>query len=207
MKPKYDAFISYNSRDAKSAEKLATKLRDAGIHVWFDPWSHRPGDSFSAVSEAIDATTAFLILIGLGGIEGPWHATEIETPFERAARLDYRIIPVLLPGAKPTLMPSFLRTRIYVDLRKWDESQFSRLAESLRGDPKVFLCHAKEDERRIQKIYRYLKRRGLEAWFDKANLKTGDVWKEEIYQAIERTDFFLVCLSSPSFLLRVCCDA
>jgi hypothetical protein len=35
----YDVFLSHNSREKPLVERLARRLRDAGLEVWFD-WGH-----------------------------------------------------------------------------------------------------------------------------------------------------------------------
>lgn len=39
-----DVFLSHNSADKSSVRKLAERLRQAGLRVWFDEWIIRPGD-------------------------------------------------------------------------------------------------------------------------------------------------------------------
>jgi len=43
----YDIFISYASEDHTFAEKLATRLRDEGVKIWFDQWKLKAGDHLS----------------------------------------------------------------------------------------------------------------------------------------------------------------
>jgi len=39
----HDVFLSYNQAQLDWAEILARRLCDAGVRVWFDKWSLRPG--------------------------------------------------------------------------------------------------------------------------------------------------------------------
>jgi hypothetical protein len=204
MLQKYDAFISHNIRDVKNAEKLAVKLRDSKLKVWFEPWELQHWSDqkqFSVLSEALNECKNLLVLIGSQGVE-PYHQGEMQSPFERAVRSVYRVIPVLLPGGSPTTMPMFLRTRVYCDLRNWDDKEINKLIEILRPAPRIFLCHAKEDDTKIERLYSHLKDKGLDPWYDKKELKVGDIWKEEIFQAIQETDFFAVCLSGKAVQKR-----
>jgi hypothetical protein len=52
-------------------------------------------------------------------------------------RDDVRIIPVLLPGANPELLPAFLTRRTYVDFRSGldDAEAFARLVADILGQP------------------------------------------------------------------------
>ena len=35
----YDVFLSYSSADEEAVERVAERLRDAGLEVWFAPWA------------------------------------------------------------------------------------------------------------------------------------------------------------------------
>jgi len=60
---------------------------------------------------------------------------------------------------------------------------------------RVFLCHAKEDEPQVKKVYEELKKHGYNPWLDKENLIPGQMWDDEIRKAIEETDLVMVFLS------------
>jgi hypothetical protein len=40
----YDIFLSHNAKDRQRVTRLAERLRDAGLRVWFDAWITKPGD-------------------------------------------------------------------------------------------------------------------------------------------------------------------
>lgn len=63
---------------------------------------------------------------------------------------------------------------------------------------KVFLCHASADKLKIWEIYRYLKRRGIQPWFDEVNLIGGQNWRVEIPEAIKSSDAIIICLTQNS---------
>lgn len=42
---KYDAFLSYSSKDKEVVHALAERLKQDGLRVWLDAWAIRPGDS------------------------------------------------------------------------------------------------------------------------------------------------------------------
>ncbi len=68
--------------------------------------------------------------------------------------------------------------------------------------PKVFLCHASEDKRLVQKIYKKLKADGFAPWLDKEDLLPGQLWKEEIPRVIHSAACMLVFLSTTSVAKR-----
>jgi hypothetical protein len=42
--------------------------------------------------------------------------------------------------------------------------------------PRVFLCHASEDEFRVKELYHQLKEAGYDPWLDKEDLLPGQSW-------------------------------
>lgn len=206
MKPEFDAFIAYSSADLEAAAQLVKILEEAGIRVFFDHLSGALGaEWYDHAARGLESSPTMLILIGPHGLNDPTPRHELRAvSLPRAQREHYRIIPVLLPGAKPTDMPVFLRLRFYCDLREWDTGVLDQLIETLRPAPRVFLCHAKEDEARVIDLHKHLSASGLSAWFDKENLKLkiGASWRDEIVKAIEESDFFALCLSRRSVSKR-----
>jgi hypothetical protein len=62
----------------------------------------------------------------------------------------------------------------------------------------AFLSYAKEDARFVQTLSTRLLHDGVLTWFDEKDLLPGDDWKRKIDDAIERSDFVLVFISSVS---------
>jgi hypothetical protein len=207
-KPEYDIFISYSHDDREFSRKLAERLIKSDIRVWFDLWSIRPGQSWiEAIHGALESETA-LFIIGRGGV-AHWQSSELQATLAKSVENpNMRLVPVLAPGATKEDIPLFLRAYRYLDLRKWSDKEFDRLVDFLQvhhsarqkmlRPPTVFLCHAKEDGARIERLYFDLRDRNLDPWYDKAKLVVGDHWREEILNAIKRSDFFAVFLSKLS---------
>jgi tetratricopeptide (TPR) repeat protein len=63
---------------------------------------------------------------------------------------------------------------------------------------KIFLSHAREDSAKVEHLYQYLKLKGFDPWMDKTDLLPGQDWELEIEGAIERSHFFIACLSGNS---------
>ncbi len=63
---------------------------------------------------------------------------------------------------------------------------------------KVFLCHASTDKPKVRKLYRYLKRRGINPWFDEEHLVGGQDWQVEIPKALATSDAIIICLTKNS---------
>jgi TIR domain len=58
----------------------------------------------------------------------------------------------------------------------------------------AFLSYAHDDIKKVRKVYEGLKKRGMDVWFDKEDLKPGK-WMPQIKKAIARSKYFIVCLS------------
>lgn len=62
----------------------------------------------------------------------------------------------------------------------------------------VFLSYAREDQVFAERLFRELKNRKIEVWFDKESLLPDSKWKIEIRKAIRQSRYFIVLLSSKS---------
>ena len=60
--------------------------------------------------------------------------------------------------------------------------------------PKVFICHAKDDSEKAEKLYELLLIAETDPWLDKRKLVLGDNWEQEIKKAVAAADAFVVCL-------------
>jgi len=63
---------------------------------------------------------------------------------------------------------------------------------------KVFLCHASTDKPKVRELYRYLKKRGIQPWFDEESLVGGQNWEVEIPKALATSDAIIICLTKNS---------
>jgi len=98
----YDVFLSYNSADQESVEIIARHLRtEADLQPFLDRWHLVPGEPWQeALAEALDASRTCAVFLGPAGI-GTWENEEMRVALNiRAGRPEYRVIPILLPGAR-----------------------------------------------------------------------------------------------------------
>ena len=65
----YDVFLSHHESDKPRVRKLAEKLRDAGLRVWFDEWIIGPGDDiYLAIEHGLEASRVHVLrLLPCGG--------------------------------------------------------------------------------------------------------------------------------------------
>jgi energy-coupling factor transporter ATP-binding protein EcfA2 len=132
----YDVYISYNSADREAVLQVAERLKRAGLRIFVDAWSLVPGQPWQeALEQGLHHSRSCAVFVGPFGI-GPWQGKELEGILAEAgtARAGFRIIPVLLPGAAVMEVPSFLKDRMWVDLRRGldDAVAFQRLLAGIQ---------------------------------------------------------------------------
>jgi hypothetical protein len=67
--------------------------------------------------------------------------------------------------------------------------------ETAQPKPTVFLCYAGPDRAMVDDLYERLTKDGFSPWMDKWSLLPGQEWRLEIRRAIERSDYFIACIS------------
>ncbi|HEX4496643.1 MAG TPA: AAA family ATPase, partial [Thermoanaerobaculia bacterium] len=101
-RPKGLIQLGYAHADRPMAEIVAQGMSAAGVQVWADflPLQQQPGTSRQdGVLRTIEVCAGYVLLLGPGGIP-PALRSEIGYVLNRQARQpDFRIVPVLLPGA------------------------------------------------------------------------------------------------------------
>ena len=117
---RYDVFVSYNRAEGPDVERIARRLREEGLAVFFDRWSMSAGRSWrDDIAEVMQEVSACAAFVGPEGL-GDWAREELALAHLRAAKdPGFRLFMVLLPGAPSPVDPrlAFLRTRTWVDLR------------------------------------------------------------------------------------------
>jgi len=73
-----------------------------------------------------------------------------------------------------------------------------RSLEASKSKGRVFLSYAREDEERIEVIYKGLQAEGFEPWMDVKRLTAGENWIRGIEHAIENSDFLVALISKNS---------
>jgi hypothetical protein len=137
----HDVFLSHNSKDKPTVEKLAHLLEARELKVWLDKWNLVPGDAWQEdIEQALDDSQTIAVCVGAHEIS-PWENEEMRSAIEeRVKDKSRRVIPVLLPGApdsKDLKLPRFLKRLTWVDLRNGieDEEGLYRLECGIRGIP------------------------------------------------------------------------
>ena len=131
--PEYDVFLSHNNADQEAVEIIAHRLREeAKLLPFLDEWHLIPGEPWQeAIEEALGQSETVAVFVGPSGIS-PWHNEEMRAGLDQAVRTrdDYRVIPVLLPGASEETLTGFLARRTWVDFRAGLDDVERRLARN-----------------------------------------------------------------------------
>ncbi len=107
-------FLSYSRNDLLAAANLRSQMEKRGLCVFKDDKSIREGDGWiERLQDAVDACTAFVVLVGRDGVRR-WIGAETQAalsrhfgPHDDAERLP--IFPILLGDRPPESLPAFLR--------------------------------------------------------------------------------------------------
>ena len=67
---------------------------------------------------------------------------------------------------------------------------------------KTFISYARQDQERVETIYRRIQDQGYKPWMDVHDLKPGEDWLRAIYDAIEESKIFIAILSNNSVSRR-----
>jgi hypothetical protein len=94
-------------------------------------------------------------------------------PDECEREIAYRTRPGLIPSPRPSAPP-------------------------VKATAQIFLSYAREDKEEVESLYQELSDAGFTPWMDTKDILPGERWKSSIQKAIQRSDFFLACLSANS---------
>lgn len=127
----HNVFLSYNSQDKPAVRRIARQLEDQGIVPFFDERDILPGKLWrSKVLQTVKAIPAAAVFIGPHGV-GESQRDEIDALLEAAASFDRPIVPVLLPGADVSQIPSTLRERARVNFNNRGASPLRQLVSGV----------------------------------------------------------------------------
>ena len=125
----YDVFLSHNAKDKPRVRRLAERLKQAGLRVWFDDWNVRSGDIIALkVDEGLEQSRVLLRCLSPNALASGWVAPERSTAMHRdPSNAGHRFIPLLLADCD---LPDTLRRYKDVDFREEAEEAFAALPPS-----------------------------------------------------------------------------
>ena len=109
-------FLSYSSADSEFVAKLALRLRESGIRVWYAEGQIKPGDSLVCkLKSAIDEVDYLGVVLSPDAADSDWVRREINWAYTQSLySKGIRLIPLLL---RDCLLPTPLKDVKYVDFR------------------------------------------------------------------------------------------
>ena len=129
----YAVFLSHNARDKPRVRKLAERLKKAGLRVWFDEWSIKPGDDiYLAVERGLEASRVQLLCLSPAALGSDWVTLERSTVlFRDPTNAERRFVPLLLADCD---LPDALRRYKYLDFRDETQAALEELLGACRGE-------------------------------------------------------------------------
>jgi WD40 repeat protein len=129
----YDVFLSHNSQDKPQVRKLAERLKEAGLQVWFDDWVIKPGDDiYLAIERGLEAARVQVLCLSPAALGSEWVTLERSTVlFRDPTNAGRRFVPLLLADCT---LPDTLRRYKYVDFRQETSAAFEELLAACRKE-------------------------------------------------------------------------
>jgi len=89
-------FLSYDSKDEKSAKELTERLSAVGFEIWDAAQELLPGDNWALkVGKALEESDAMIVLLSPEGVKSQWVRREIEYALG-SRKYEGRLIPVMV---------------------------------------------------------------------------------------------------------------
>jgi formylglycine-generating enzyme required for sulfatase activity len=122
-------FISYATKDAEFAHRLADDLKRLGVPVWIAPESIRPGESWvSAIERGLEESSHVVVVLTPAALESRWVKKETDIAIARERKGRIQVIPL---NVERCAVPLFLSSYQMVSFRSDYDVGLSQLAEIL----------------------------------------------------------------------------
>lgn len=141
----FDVFIGHSSKDKPRVRKLAERLRDDGVRVWYDEWEVQSGDVIvQKVDSGLESARSFVLAMSAHAFGSDWVGLERTTVIHRdPMNRERRFIPLLLEDCD---VPDTIRRFRYVDWRAESDDEYEQLIRAIlpAGDTPVRSIAAKD---------------------------------------------------------------
>jgi hypothetical protein len=122
---------AFENRDI--AKRLADRMMQDGIDVWFDEWEIKTGDSLRRKMEGgLSGCTHFLVLLTPETIGKPWVETEIDAGFVRNVEGQSRFMGIR-SGVEIGQLSPFLKTLRSPEINLNNEADLAGLISEIHG--------------------------------------------------------------------------
>lgn len=132
----YDVFLCHCCEDKLAVRELAERLRADGLHVWFDEWVIKAGDSIpAAIEQGLVGSRTLILFMSRKAFASDWVALERHTTmFRDPTNQERRFVPLLLEDCE---IVDTLRQFAYVDWRESDEEEYGKLLKRCQEKPDI----------------------------------------------------------------------
>ena len=146
-------FLSHSAKDEDFAQKLAARLRQEGVPLWYAPEDIQPGEKiYDQVKDAISSFDRLLVVLSSASMNSEWVKTELANALSRERREGRRVLfPVSLVPIDVIRRWEFFDSDTGIDIAKelrayhipdfsnWSdpeafEQQVSRVVQALQGN-------------------------------------------------------------------------
>lgn len=177
------AFVSYSHRDADLVIPIVENLISQGFNIWIDRMKLLPGEDWSSsIANALGNAKVLLWFAGRHTSGSSWMLEELHAMYRSGE--EAIIIPILVDGADPEKLPSFLHNKQWVDARNSNDQAINELINALKvylGEPKevelttirktrqlnkgyVFISYSVENRNFLEKLKVFLKSKKYGYW-------------------------------------------
>ena len=128
----YDVFLSHSSKDKPIVRRLAQRLREDGLKVWFDEWAIPPGGNIPRlIDEGLEQSAVLVLCMSANSLGSDWAAVESQAfRFTDPVNRELRFIPLRLDDTEPR---ASLRQFAFVDWRgEGTDEAYTRLLDACR---------------------------------------------------------------------------
>jgi len=134
--PDFDVFVSYDDDDWNEIKEVVGALEELGLCLWIDKRDIPLGVSWiESLEENISRAPAMIVFIGRKGKDSsPFQALEPQVFIQRFKTQKLPLIPVILKGVEgDPVLPAYLQTFNYLDLRRSDSNPLDRLVREIKS--------------------------------------------------------------------------
>src|SRR5262245_62073625 len=118
----YDLFLSHASEDKDWCKKLAERLRDQGVRVWFDGWELQPGDNLIArINEGIKRSRKMVAVFSRSYFKDTKVWTRAESYAQQSSDILSRERPLIPALIEDCEIEPTMRGILSLDFRNHDD--------------------------------------------------------------------------------------
>jgi len=127
-------FIAHSSANKDFVDELAANLTRNRVEVWYDKWEMKVGDSLrQKLSEGISGSKFMVVVLSKESLESKWVKEEFNSGLAIAMENKNRFVLPLFLSGDDSMLPVFLKDKIYANFRNDYSVGFRSLLESITG--------------------------------------------------------------------------